>query len=113
MPASACSTVYGRTCEHWVENLEYNRTAAVRITGKTRYQIWSIYLASCAFGFARNWINMYQVLVVKARRARLFLSWRTLWNSLNGSWIRKGRKDIFRHCRRQIVRRSAARCSLL
>jgi hypothetical protein len=87
LPASACSSVYGRTCERWVENFEYNRTAAVRITGEKRYRIWSIYRAGCAFGFAQNWINMYQVLAIKARRARLFLSWRTLWNSLNGSWL--------------------------
>ena len=40
----------------------------MRIAGGKRYRIWSIYLAGCAFGFARNWMNIYQVLAVKARR---------------------------------------------
>jgi len=59
---------YARTCEHWTENIEKNRTEAVRIAGEKRYRIWSIYLAGCAFGFARNWMNIYQVLAVKASR---------------------------------------------
>lgn len=59
---------YARTCEHWSENIERNRTEAVRIAGEKRYRIWSIYLAGCAFGFARDWMNVYQVLAVKARR---------------------------------------------
>lgn len=58
---------YARTCEHWTENIERNRAEAVRVAGEKRYRIWSIYLAGCAFGFARNWINVYQVLAVKAR----------------------------------------------
>jgi len=59
---------YARTCEHWAENIEKNRSEAVRIAGEKRYRIWSIYLAGCAFGFAQNWMNIYQVLAVKSRR---------------------------------------------
>ena len=40
----------------------------MRIAGEKRYRIWSIYLAGCAFGFARNWMNIFQVLAVKAGR---------------------------------------------
>ena len=40
----------------------------MRIAGEKRYRIWSIYLAGCAFGFERDWMNIYQVLAVKARR---------------------------------------------
>ena len=58
---------YARTCEHWAANIENNRAEAVRIAGEKRYRIWSIYLAGCAFGFAQNWMNVYQVLAVKAR----------------------------------------------
>ena len=58
---------YARTCEHWTENIESNRAEATRIAGEKRYRIWSIYLAGCAFGFARGWMNIYQVLAVKAR----------------------------------------------
>ncbi len=59
---------YARTCEHWAANIERNRAEAVRIAGEKRYRIWSIYLAGCAFGFARSWMNIYQVLAVKACR---------------------------------------------
>jgi cyclopropane-fatty-acyl-phospholipid synthase len=59
---------YARTCEHWAANIETNRAEAVRLVGEKRYRIWSIYLAGCAFGFARDWMNIYQVLAVKARR---------------------------------------------
>jgi cyclopropane-fatty-acyl-phospholipid synthase len=59
---------YARTCEHWAANIESNRAEAVRIAGEKRYRIWSIYLAGCAFGFARDWMNIYQVLAVKASR---------------------------------------------
>ncbi|OGA13551.1 MAG: hypothetical protein A3H32_12975 [Betaproteobacteria bacterium RIFCSPLOWO2_02_FULL_63_19] len=58
---------YARTCEHWTGNIERNRARAVEIGGEKRYRIWSIYLVGCAFGFARNWMNVYQVLAVKAR----------------------------------------------
>ncbi len=59
---------YARTCEHWAANIETNRAEAVRLVGEKHYRIWSIYLAGCAFGFARDWMNIYQVLAVKARR---------------------------------------------
>ena len=59
---------YARTCEYWATNIEKNRAEAVRIAGEKRYRIWSIYLAGCAFGFARDWMNIYQMLAVKARR---------------------------------------------
>ena len=58
---------YARTCELWAENIERNSTQARRIAGEKRYRIWSIYLAGCAFGFARGWMNVYQVLATKAR----------------------------------------------
>ena len=59
---------YARTCELWAENIEKNRDQAIRIAGEKRYRIWSIYLAGCAFGFTRDWMNIYQVLAVKAGR---------------------------------------------
>ena len=58
---------YARTCELWAENIERNSDEAIRIAGEKRYRIWSIYLAGCAFGFARDWMNIYQVLAVKTR----------------------------------------------
>jgi cyclopropane-fatty-acyl-phospholipid synthase len=56
---------YARTTAMWADRLEANRERAVAIAGDKRYRIWSIYLAGCAFGFAHNWINIYQVLACK------------------------------------------------
>ena len=33
-------------------------------------RIWRLYLAGCAMGFARGWINIYQLLAVKGDAAR-------------------------------------------
>ena len=30
-------------------------------------RIWRLYLAGCAYGFGRNWINLHQILAVKPR----------------------------------------------
>lgn len=57
---------YARTCEAWSNNLEANRTVAMRIAGARRYRIWQIYLAGCAYGFSKGWMNLYQVLCSKA-----------------------------------------------
>ncbi|MNW17847.1 hypothetical protein D3C71_2171800 [compost metagenome] len=29
-------------------------------------RIWRLYLAGCAYAFARGWINLHQILAVKA-----------------------------------------------
>ncbi len=57
---------YARTCESWSNNLEKNRSDAVRIAGERRYRIWQIYLAGCAYGFSKGWMNLYQVLCSKS-----------------------------------------------
>jgi cyclopropane-fatty-acyl-phospholipid synthase len=56
---------YAKTTSLWADRLEANRERAVSIAGEKRYRIWAIYLAGCAFGFAHNWINIYQVLACK------------------------------------------------
>lgn len=78
---------YARTCARWAENIEKNRDEAMRIAGEKRYRIWSIYLAGCAFGFERDWMNIYQVLAVKARRPNplpLTRDWIYRPNSVSG-----------------------------
>lgn len=57
---------YARTCQIWAERLESQRDAAVRIAGEKRVRIWQIYLAGCAYGFAKGWTNIYQILAGKA-----------------------------------------------
>jgi cyclopropane-fatty-acyl-phospholipid synthase len=56
---------YARTCFEWARRLEQNRELAIASAGDKRYRIWQIYLAGCAHGFAREWMNIYQVLARK------------------------------------------------
>ena len=60
---------YARTCLEWVRRLERNRDPAVALAGDKRYRIWQIYLAGCAHGFEREWMNIYQVLARKSNGA--------------------------------------------
>lgn len=62
---------YARTCSAWSDHLELNRLQAVRIVGARRYRIWQIYLAGCAHGFSKGWMNIYQVLCSKAENTDL------------------------------------------
>jgi len=62
---------YAKTCEAWSDQLESNRAAAVAIAGGRRYRIWQIYLAGCAYGFSRGWMNLYQVLCSKSDNLHL------------------------------------------
>jgi cyclopropane-fatty-acyl-phospholipid synthase len=57
---------YARTCHEWAGRLERNCSDAVRIAGGKRFRIWQIYLAGCAYGFANDWMNLYQVLACRA-----------------------------------------------
>jgi cyclopropane-fatty-acyl-phospholipid synthase len=57
---------YARTAHEWASRLEASRERAVGIVGEKRFRIWQIYLAGCAYGFAKAWMNVYQVLGCKA-----------------------------------------------
>lgn len=57
---------YARTAHEWASRLEANRERAVHMVGHKRLRIWQIYLAGCAYGFAKAWMNVYQVLGCKA-----------------------------------------------
>ena len=56
---------YARTTTLWASRLEAQREQARAIAEEKRYRIWSVYLAGCAYAFAHNWINIYQVLACK------------------------------------------------
>jgi cyclopropane-fatty-acyl-phospholipid synthase len=56
---------YAKTCEHWARGLERNKRRAAELAGDKRYRIWSVYLQGCAYGFAKGWMTIYQVLAVK------------------------------------------------
>ncbi|WIE50579.1 C17 cyclopropane fatty acid synthase CfaB [Pseudomonas sp. GM17] len=57
---------YARTLDHWSERLEDNLEAASRLVPAQVLRIWRLYLAGCAYAFARGWINLHQILAVKA-----------------------------------------------
>jgi cyclopropane-fatty-acyl-phospholipid synthase len=46
--------------------LEANRDRAAALAGERRFRIWQVYLAGCAFGFEKGWINVYQLLGCKS-----------------------------------------------
>jgi cyclopropane-fatty-acyl-phospholipid synthase len=57
---------YARTAHEWANRLESNRERAAHLAGDKRLRIWQIYLAGCAYGFDKAWMNVYQVLGCKA-----------------------------------------------
>jgi len=56
---------YARTLEHWSANLETQLEQASQYVDDRALRIWRVYLAGCAYGFARNWMNIHQILAVK------------------------------------------------
>ena len=57
---------YARTLEHWTDRFENNAAQLRRIAGDKRYRVWRAYLAGCAYGFANQWISLYQIVACKA-----------------------------------------------
>ena len=57
---------YARTLDHWSERLEDNLETAAKEVPEQALRIWRLYLAGCAYAFARGWINLHQILAVKA-----------------------------------------------
>jgi cyclopropane-fatty-acyl-phospholipid synthase len=56
---------YAKTLGHWSERLEHQlHRAAAEIPEKT-LRIWRLYLAGCAYAFAKGWIDLHQILAVK------------------------------------------------
>lgn len=56
---------YARTLEHWSQRLENNLEAAGQQVPEQALRIWRLYLAGCAYAFARGWINIDQILATK------------------------------------------------
>ncbi|NWD76843.1 class I SAM-dependent methyltransferase [Pseudomonas gingeri] len=57
---------YARTLEQWSQRLENNLEAAGREVPEQALRIWRLYLAGCAYAFEKGWINLHQILAVKA-----------------------------------------------
>ena len=58
---------YARTLEFWSANLEANLAKAARLVPEQALRIWRLYLAGCAHGFQKGWINLHQILALKPR----------------------------------------------
>lgn len=58
---------YARTLFLWSENFERQLDRLKSMAGERRSRIWRVYLAGSARGFAHGWINIYQLLVARAR----------------------------------------------
>ncbi|HYQ39799.1 MAG TPA: C17 cyclopropane fatty acid synthase CfaB [Pseudomonas sp.] len=58
---------YARTLRFWSERLEQHLDEAARLVPERALRIWRLYLAGCAYGFEREWINLHQILAVRPR----------------------------------------------
>ncbi len=56
---------YALTCEHWSKRFEAALPRLSALAGERQTRIWRIYLAGCAMGFQRSWMNIHQLLAVK------------------------------------------------
>ncbi|MNF99323.1 Cyclopropane mycolic acid synthase 1 [compost metagenome] len=56
---------YARTLEFWSANLEANLAKAAKLVPEQALRIWRLYLAGCAHGFQKGWINLHQILALK------------------------------------------------
>ncbi|WP_104098384.1 C17 cyclopropane fatty acid synthase CfaB [Stutzerimonas kunmingensis] len=56
---------YARTLQLWSERLEAHLEQARQLVPERALRIWRMYLAGCAYGFRRDWIDLHQVLASK------------------------------------------------
>ncbi|MBB4862002.1 cyclopropane-fatty-acyl-phospholipid synthase [Pseudomonas nitritireducens] len=56
---------YARTLDFWSANLEAKLAEAAKLVPDQALRIWRLYLAGCAYGFRKGWINLHQILASK------------------------------------------------
>ena len=56
---------YELTTRHWRERLEARADEARELVGEQAYRMLRIYLAGCAYNFARGNVTLYQTLLLK------------------------------------------------
>ena len=57
---------YALTLDHWVRRLQKHEPEAERITDRTTYRIWRLYMAASAHAFRTGRNNLYHVLFRRA-----------------------------------------------
>jgi len=53
---------YARTLDFWSASLEAKLAEAAKMVPEQALRIWRLYLAGCAYGFKKGWINLHQIL---------------------------------------------------
>jgi cyclopropane-fatty-acyl-phospholipid synthase len=66
---------YARTCALWAENFENNAERIRDTVDPKTFRIWHVYLAGCAYGFAHDWISLYQIVCNKAGEDPAQMPW--------------------------------------
>ena len=61
---------YYLTAIQWLKRLEARAREAQQIVGDRTYRIWRLYLAGSAHYFQKAWLNVYQILLVKAEKGQ-------------------------------------------
>ncbi len=56
---------YVWTVRPWLETLQDNKSAAIRLIGVEQYRVWLLYLAGAALAFAENRMGVHQILLVR------------------------------------------------
>lgn len=62
---------YALTLRHWSQRYESAAERIRAMVGETRYRIWRMYLAGCAYSFDHAWTSIYQILAVKADKPQV------------------------------------------
>lgn len=62
---------YALTLRHWARRYESAADRVRDVVGETRYRIWRMYLAGCAYSFDHAWTSIYQILAVKADKPQI------------------------------------------
>ena len=57
---------YALTLRHWTMRYEDAQEHIRDLVGDSRYRIWRIYLAGCAYAFEHAWTAIHQIVAVKA-----------------------------------------------
>jgi cyclopropane-fatty-acyl-phospholipid synthase len=56
---------YALTLAQWSRAFERNLDTLRELAGEHRTRIWRVYLAGCAHGFAKGWMNIYQLQAIR------------------------------------------------
>ncbi len=62
---------YALTLGHWARRYESAADQVRAMIGETRYRIWRMYLAGCAYSFDHAWTSVYQILAAKADKPQI------------------------------------------